>query len=248
MAATNGEGDVRKLVGSCIAGVAGLAAVWLWARQATRLGDRATDIVARRPSTRLGRALYRDPRGHHPSFRVVLERLALGPEDRLVELGCGGGAFLLRALATGCSAHAIDHSPDMVALARQQNRAACAQGRLEVIEADAARLPFADGEFTAATTMNAFFFFADPAAVLREAHRVLGPDGRLVIVTHPPDLPGWLSRSFLGRRMRGYPDDRLRQMCHEAGFTDVSVERVGLGGGVREHGIMQVATARRTRF
>ena len=238
---------MRKLLGSCVVGVAGAAAAWLWARRAEWLGDWATDIVARRPSTRLGRALYRDPRGHHPSFRAALERLALGPHDRLVELGCGGGAFLVRALATGCSAKAIDYSADMVALARQQNRTACVEDRLEVIEADAHRLPFADGEFTAATTMNAFFFFPDPAVVLREVCRVLAPGGRLVIVTHPPDLPGWVSRSFVGRRMRGYPDDCLRQLCHDAGFADVNIERIGVRGGVHEHGILQVATARRAR-
>lgn len=57
--------------------------------------------------------------------------------------------FLEWALATGCSARAIDHSAEMLALARERNERAVADGRLALHEADAERLPFADGDFTA---------------------------------------------------------------------------------------------------
>src|SRR5919106_1616169 len=46
--------------------------------------------------------------------RAILDALALGPEDRLLELGCGGGLLLRDALATGSAATGLDHSEEMV--------------------------------------------------------------------------------------------------------------------------------------
>ena len=91
------------------------AAFGVWAAR-RRLADRATERLFRRPSGRLARSFYREARPHQESFRETLEALALGPEDRLLEVGCGGGTFLEWALATGCTAHAIDHSAEMLRL------------------------------------------------------------------------------------------------------------------------------------
>jgi ubiquinone/menaquinone biosynthesis C-methylase UbiE len=95
------------------------------------------------------------------------------------------------ALRSGCSAKAIDHSPEMVHLASERNAEAIGEGRLQVLESEAERLPFADGEFTCAAMTNVFFFLYAPAAVLAEVHRVLADDGRLAIYTagHGVDGP-----------------------------------------------------------
>ena len=86
-------------------------------------GDWYTDRHARRPSGALARATYRNPLYHRPNFLAILERLALTRDDSLVEVGCGGGAFLFDALASGCRAAAVDHSREMVRLARGRARA-----------------------------------------------------------------------------------------------------------------------------
>ncbi|HLY76928.1 MAG TPA: methyltransferase domain-containing protein, partial [Thermoplasmata archaeon] len=115
-------------------------------------GDWWTDRVARRPTGPKAREDYADPMFHRPNFLLLLERLHLTAADRLLEVGCGGGAFLRDALASGCRAWAIDHSPEMVRLAREQNRVAIEEKRLEVSEADAHRLPFPDALCTCAVT------------------------------------------------------------------------------------------------
>ena len=86
-----------------------------------RLGDWITDRRARRPSGPQSRASYRDPLYHRPNFQAILAVLRLEPSDYLLEVGCGGGAFLHDALKSGCKAAAIDHSSDMVRVAREVN-------------------------------------------------------------------------------------------------------------------------------
>lgn len=193
-----------------------------------RITDRVVELAASRPGGWIGRRLYTEPAAHQASFDATLEALALTPEDRLLELGCGGGSFLDRALAGGCSAKAIDHSPDMIALCGHRNQAAIGAGHLELAVGDAGRLPYPDGTFTAVASTNAFFFFADPAAVLREAHRVLATGGRLAIFTSAPDAPARHAPRPFAQRMYRYPDDELRQMLTDAGFDNVTVLRKGM--------------------
>jgi SAM-dependent methyltransferase len=78
------------------------------------LGDWVTDRRARRPSGAWAREVYADPIYHRPNFLAILAELSLTPDDVLLEVGCGGGAFLREALRSGCRAAGIDHSPDMV--------------------------------------------------------------------------------------------------------------------------------------
>ena len=201
-----------------------------------RVADWLTDSLARRPSGWLARRFYSYPRPHFPSFDETLAALALGPDDRLLEIGCGGGMLIQRALREAGCAKAIDHSAEMVALARKRNAEAIGAGRLTVEQAEASRLPFADGEFTAAALANVFFFLYEPERALDELHRVLASGGRLAIHTDAPGLPSWLAP--ITRRMRFYDDAQLIQLLVAGGFSDATVTRTADGRG-------QLATAHR---
>lgn len=141
------------------------------------LYERFIDITARKPSGVMGRRMYRNPRGHMISFRMLLKELNPTEDDLYAEIGCGGGALLDMALTTVKRAWAVDHSPDMVAMARENNAGAIAAGRLDVIRGSAQDLPWADESFTCITNANMFFFVEDPMAMLRECRRVLKPGG-----------------------------------------------------------------------
>ena len=76
---------------------------------------------------------------HSFAWPPVLEALGLGPDDHLLDVGCGGGVFMRHARElTGCRVTGLDHSRDMVGLAGPD----AAFGK-------AAQLPFPDGSFTA---------------------------------------------------------------------------------------------------
>jgi SAM-dependent methyltransferase len=202
------------------------------------LGDWLTDRQARRPSGRRAREVYRDPLFHRPNFAVLLDLLALQPEDVLLEVGCGGGAFLHDALRSGCRAAAVDHSPDMVRLAREVNAEPVAQGRLEVVEASADALPFPDEMFTCATMTGVLGFLADPAVALAEIRRVLADGGRLVLLGSDPAWRGTpAAPEPMASRLRFYEDDELVRIGESAALTDVRVERRDLEEPARGAGV-----------
>ncbi len=204
----------------------------------TRVGDWLTDRKARRPSGAQAREYYRDPLYHRPNFLAMLKELALTKDDYLLEVGCGGGAFLQDALRSGCRAAAIDHSPEMVRLAREINRDAVMERRLEVLEAGADRLPYPDGMFTCAAMTGVFGFLQDPVAALVEIRRVLAKGGRLVLFTSSRELRGTpAAPEPMASRIRFYEDEQLGELGRKAGFVDVRVERSNLEHFAREVGV-----------
>jgi SAM-dependent methyltransferase len=186
--------------------------------------DRMTDRLARRPHGRSARATYGADDVHSFAWEPVLGALELSEDDRLLDIGCGGGVFLRRALETGTDAVGLDHSREMVELARTT-------AGVHVVEARAEQLPFADGEFTAVSCIVAFFFFDEPLRVLRETRRVLDPErGRLAIFTTPPEAKGTPAAPYpLATRGHFYEDDELERLPLEAGFAEARVTRTEIG-------------------
>ena len=202
------------------------------------MGDWITDRRARRPFGAQSRSIYRNPVYHYPNFRVILAELALTPKDYLLEVGCGGGAFLKQALQTGCRSAAIDHSPDMVRLATQANRDAVADGRLEIHNASAGGLPFADETFTCAIMTGVLGFLSEPVLALREIRRVLGRGGRFVGLGSDPEMKGTpAAPEPMASRLRFYDEHELRRLAVEAGFEKVRVVRRDLEQFARESGV-----------
>jgi SAM-dependent methyltransferase len=201
-------------------------------------GDWFTDRRARCPSGAAARATYLHPLYHLPNFRVILGELALTRDDHLLEVGCGGGAFLAAALHSGCRAAAIDHSQEMVRLAREANGDAVASGRLDVREGDAQALPFSDATFTCAAMTGVLGFLADPVRSLAEIRRVLVPGGRFVGLGSDPELKGTpAAPEPMASRLRFYDSAQLEALARQAGFADARVIRRDLEPFAREAGV-----------
>jgi SAM-dependent methyltransferase len=201
-------------------------------------GDWFTDRRARRPSGAAARATYLHPLYHYPNFRAMLAELALTRDDHLVEVGCGGGAFLQAALHSGCRAAAIDHSAEMVSLAKEANRDAVAAGRLDIREGDAASLPFPDATFTCAAMTGVLGFLCDPVLALTEIRRVLVRGGRFVALGTDPELKGTpAAPEPMASRLRFYDSEQLEALGRQAGFTEVRVVRRDLQPFAREAGV-----------
>ena len=203
-----------------------------------RVGDWVTDRTARRPSGRQARATYRDPLYHYPNFRVILEELALTPNDILLDVGCGGGALLHESLKSGCRAAGIDHSPEMVEVARELNQAAAADGRAQIVHGRADQLPFEANSFTCAAMTGVLGFLPDPVTSLAEIWRVLKPGGRLVMLGSDAKLRGTpAAPEPIASRLRFYEDEDLEKMGRAAGFNQAAVIRRDLTSHARAVGV-----------
>ena len=112
----------------------------------------------------------------------IADRLELSSTDHVLEVGCGPGYFspvIAKRLSSG-RLILFDVQPPMLDLATARMRSrrltnfACACG-------DARRLPFGDNTFDVVMMVTALGEVGDPIASIREAARVLRPNGRLSI-------------------------------------------------------------------
>lgn len=180
--------------------------------------DWLTDRVARRPAGRRARDTYGANDVHDFARRAILGTLHLQTGDRLLEVGCGGGLLLRDALATGASATGVDHSEEMVSLARERAPDA------EVVRGSAEQLPFPTATFTAVAMSIVFCFLADPQAALCEARRVLAPRGQIAIYTTSPKLRGTAAAPEpLASRSYFYENHELVALADTAGFKNIAV-------------------------
>ena len=196
-----------------------------------RLDDWITDRLARKPTGERAKAIYGAEDVHDFARRAILDALELQHGDRLLDIGCGGGLLLRDAMALTADATGLDHSAEMVELARLRAPGAT------VVEGSADNLPFSNGMFTAVSMSVVFFFVEDPNRVLQESRRVLAPSGRLAIYTTAPELRGTpAAPEPIASRGHFYTDEELSDLARRAGFAEVIVRNDGGG---------QLLTARR---
>lgn len=111
----------------------------------------------------------------------ALEQLTLGPQERLLEIGFGGGVMLEALLDRAGYVAGVDRSRVMVERARTRFRSAVESGRAEFLEGTVEAMPLATGAFDKAVTVNTIYFWPSLELAFREIARVLRPGGRLVV-------------------------------------------------------------------
>lgn len=131
----------------------------------------------------LARAIGRAMLG--TDFRLVYQQMTVVgtvPDGTaILDVPCGGGVALrnLRP-AQDIRYVAADISPTMLARTQRLATRLGVLRQVELVEADAVRRPFADGEFDLVVCFNGLHCLPDPAAALRELGRCLKPGGRLI--------------------------------------------------------------------
>src|ERR1700730_14869998 len=112
------------------------------------------------------------------STRETLRRTSLGAADRLLDVGCGTGAFVsaVRCATPEVRVVGVDLVPAMLVVARGRVGAGTALGA-----ADAEALPFRAGAFDVVVSSSSFHYWSHPGAGLAEIARVLRPGRRLVL-------------------------------------------------------------------
>lgn len=120
-------------------------------------------------------------RGHRPTGEQAIDLLTLTADSRVLDLGCGNGwaSRLIAARVPKGKVTGIDVSDQMIALSQSESKAFA---NVEFRVASAEALPFADGEFTHAFSMESIYYYGDMARALAEIRRVISPGGRFIAV------------------------------------------------------------------
>jgi ubiquinone/menaquinone biosynthesis C-methylase UbiE len=109
-------------------------------------------------------------------------------QGRVLEIGAGTGRNLEMYPAT--VTELVLAEPDRHMRARLEARVRGAKPGVEITDAPAEALPFADGYFDAAVSTLVLCSVKDPNRVAGELRRVIRPGGRLVIIEHVAAEPG----------------------------------------------------------
>jgi demethylmenaquinone methyltransferase/2-methoxy-6-polyprenyl-1,4-benzoquinol methylase len=193
--------------------------------------------------------------GQDPRWRRVL--VANLPRDggSVLDVATGTGLVAAALLDRGFRVTGLDQSPEMLARAR----ARLGQS-VDLVEASAERIPFADASFDHLTFTYLLRYVDDPGATLGELARVVRPGGTVAMLEFglprgiwraPWNLwvdvglplagrlisPGWHTVGrFLGGSIRSfharYPEPELLEVWRQAGIRDARTLRLSLGGGL----------------
>ena len=169
---------------------------------------------------------------HYGGLAAVdaLARLAgITARSRVLDL-CAGLAGPARFLAArrSCRVVGVELNAGRAAGAARLTRVVGLTGRVTLVRGDATALPLRRARFDACISQEALLHIEDKAAVLREAHRVLVPGGRLAFTD-------WIARPSLSdperRRLHDWMAattlqelDGYRALLGRAGFTAVVAE------------------------
>jgi SAM-dependent methyltransferase len=127
-------------------------------------------------------------------LKELIEPLGLRASHRVLDVGCGpGGVAIWTANRFGCRVHGIDLVPAHVDRACTAAAEAGSSVRVQFQKADARRLPFADGSFDRALSVEALYHVHPRSQAARELARVVVPGGRVAFSEYvlAPATPQW---------------------------------------------------------
>jgi SAM-dependent methyltransferase len=188
-------------------------------------------------------AEYVDDRGAVVT-QAMLEATGTGPGDRVLELACGpAGTGLAAAEIVGADGEVVltDVAPEMTAIAAERAETRDLTN-VKTVQTGMEDISFPDASFDAVLCREGLMLVINPTTALREAHRVLVPNGRAAFaVWGPRERNPWLGVLFdvitarLGMSVPppGMPNPfalsdygMLEELMNTAGFKDVTVREV----------------------
>ena len=160
---------------------------------------------------------------------VDFTRFPIGPGDRVLDMGCGGGRHAFELYKRGADVVALDMSEDDLREVRTMFQALEAEvpagARATAVRGDAYRLPFESGSFDRIIAAEVLEHLPADTDAMTELFRVLKPGG-LIAVTVPRWLPEkvcWaLSDAYHeveGGHVRIYKGSQLRERLESTGLV-----------------------------
>ncbi|MBQ9360288.1 MAG: class I SAM-dependent methyltransferase [Lachnospiraceae bacterium] len=182
-----------------------------------------------KPAGEAGADMLRYMNEEHSDLTLwALDLFDYNKDDRILDIGCGGGATLryLAERIEGGHFTGVDYSDVSVALSEETNAKHIAGGRMEIVSGSVSDLPFEDNTFNKAITVESFYFWPTPIESLKEVHRVLADNGVFLLVSEiyeRPDLTQH-SRDNIKRYNMNVPGiEEFKKLFHDAGFRKTEI-------------------------
>lgn len=150
---------------------------------------------------------------------------SLLPPLDVADFGCGSGILSLELARWARSVTAIDVSAQALSKARARAEAA-GDGlarRIRFQRDDLEKLSLKKASLDLVVISQSLHHVEDPAAVLREAFRVLRPGGHVVLIELLPHQQNWVT-TRLGHRWLGFEPETVRGWLKDAGFTLLTLD------------------------
>jgi SAM-dependent methyltransferase len=151
-------------------------------------------------------------RGRRRVLENVLAELDLASGAEVLDAGCGSGRNMVELSRLG-AVTGVELSDTSVALARER-------GYGEVIAGSVLEMPFADGRFDLAVSLDVIEHLEDDLTALRELRRVVAPGGALLI-TVPAYQWLWSGHDEINHHHRRYTRRSLQRIAEQAGWQQV---------------------------
>ena len=152
----------------------------------------------------------------------TLSLLDIKPTDRILEIGAGSG-LAVQLAARNCPlglVAGIESDSFLVRRARKRNKVDITHGRIVIGAGSVSALPYPDSSFNKVYSINSVQLWPHLLRDLKEVHRVLRPEGKLVVVRQL-----WDGRGRKGNlKLKEDIQERLPQQIAMAGFDVVYKE------------------------
>jgi arsenite methyltransferase len=165
--------------------------------------------------------------GHRPVGEQAIDLMNIPTDARVLDVGCGSGwaTRLMAENARSGRVVGIDISDEMIRVARESS---ASFSNVEFQIASAEKLPFEDGEFTHAFSMESLYYYADILGALKEIKRVLGPGGLFftIVDLYEENRPShqWIDQLKVPVQLLS--SAAYRGLFEQAGFVNVQDRRV----------------------
>lgn len=188
--------------------------------------------------------------GLFPLLRESIERefrsVRGPPRGRLLDVGCGDGAFLRSMRDLGWSVAGLEPDPRAAAVARGRG--------LEVIERPIEPGSVPEDAFDVVTMSHVIEHVIDPVRALEACRRALAPGGLLAVVT--PNADGWGHRRYRDawfhldppRHLHLFAAATLGACAARAGLRVSGMRTSATGAAVARHASRAVRATGRFRF
>jgi SAM-dependent methyltransferase len=148
----------------------------------------------------------------------LAERSDIGPDARVLEIGCGTGQATRDLARTGCTIHSLEPGPALAALARR-NLAGAANVRVTTVAFEAAELEPETYDLILSATA---FHWIDPGVSFARAARLLRVGGSLALLTNLHGSAGTHTQTPFADAIR----DLHRRLAPERSWTFPSRDEI----------------------